>query len=178
MRYFIGVTFPEETITKIDSFRKEFKSNKLPEIFEPHITIKYRSGLFDDMIWLNKVKPIIENYPSFDVDFNGIGTFPGVIILKIEASKPLMSLHNLLYNEIKPDENDPTMRCFEGEKYIPHSTLGMQSWGMTAEELSLMREQAEAKLVPLPKFKVSFLRVYRQEKENFRYEKLIDIPLK
>jgi len=177
MRYFIGIVPPEKIKRKINSFRKEFKNNKLPKIFEPHITIKYRSGLADDMLWLDKVEPIIRKYPKFEVAFAGVGTFPDVVILKVEASEEITALHKALYYAIKPDESDPTLRCFENEKYIPHSTLGMVSWGMSREELSVMEDLAEKKLPTNVKFDVNFLRVYRQEQEDVPYKKLVDIPL-
>lgn len=178
MKYFIGISLPAHLSDKILSFQKSFTNNKLPEILEPHITVKTKNGLTEDCDWLNKVKMIIESHPEFEIDFEGIDTFgDDAVILKLSFSKELMRLHKALYYAIKPDENDTTKKYFEDDKYEAHLTLGMNLWGMTIEDLIKMKEKGLKELPSISKFKVTFIRVYQQANLDEPYKKFLDIPL-
>jgi 2'-5' RNA ligase len=178
MNYFIGITPPAHTNEKISSFQKRFPSNKLPYIFEPHITVKTKNGLQDDLAWLSKVTHIIEQHPSFTVGFNGIDMFgDSVVILKPKAPQELIMLHKKLYDAIAPDESDTSKKYFENKKFLPHFTLGMSSWGMSKDELTTMKELSIHELHSLPDFTVTFLRIYRQTGLDEPYLKLLDITL-
>ena len=178
MKYFLGITPPEEIKERIFSFQKSFKNNTLPRIFEPHITVKTKNGLGEDLGWLEKARLVVEDYPKFVIIFEGVDTFgDGVVILRPRLSEKLLSLHKALFQAIKPSEDDTTKKYFENDKYEPHFTLGMDSWGMTKEELVVMREKAVKELSRMPEFEVSFVRVYRQIDLDKPYEKFVDISL-
>lgn len=65
MQYFIGIVPPDEYLERIVSFQKRWSSNGLPDVVEPHVTVKAQSGLTLDMAWL-------ENSP-FDFGSNVLG---------------------------------------------------------------------------------------------------------
>lgn len=178
MKYFIGITPPETIKRKIIDFQKNFPNNELVNMFEPHITIKSKNGLTENGQWLDKVKLVIERYPKFTVEFNGVGMFRDtVVILRLQPSEKLINLHKLLFQTIKPTEQDPTKEYFEDDRYEPHFTLGMNSWGMSKDELVAMKERAIKELSSLASFEVSFIRVYRQLDLDKPYEKFLDVPL-
>jgi 2'-5' RNA ligase len=178
MKYFIGITPPKEINERIASFQRSFVNNKLPEILEPHITVKTKNGLAEDRGWLNKVKSIIENYPRFGIAFEGVDTFgDSVVVLKPCLSKELIALHKALFYAIEPDEEDATKKYYENDKFEAHFTLGMDSWGMTKEELVTMKERGLRELSIMPSFEVAFIRVYQQISLDEPYKKFLDIPL-
>jgi len=178
MKYFIGIIPPEETKSRINNFQRSFSSNKLPYIFEPHITVKSWGGLTDDLMWLDRVIPIIEEYPTFEICLNGVGSFrDDVVILKPVFSKELLALHKKILDIIGPNGYNTYKNFFEGDAYEAHFTLGMNSWGMTKDELFSLKDMGIKELSDIPKFNVTFLRVYRQEKIDEPYKKFIDIKL-
>ena len=147
-------------------------------MFEPHITIKTKNGLTEDLSWIEKVRPVIESYHKFEVSFTGVDTFRDeVVILRIEPSKELVGLHKELFRTISPDETDTSRKYFENDRFEPHLTLGMSSWGMNKEELVVMKEAAEKEFPAIPKFEVPFVRIYRQKELDELYEEFLDIPL-
>lgn len=157
MKFFIGITPPPAIKERIFSFQKSFPTNKLPEILEPHITVKTKNGLTEDCSWLDTARSIIEDHPKFEVTFNGVGTFgDGVVVLLPHASKELTALHETLFCAIKPDESDRTKKYFEGDNFEAHFTLGMNSWGMTKEDLVVMKERGLIALAHLPGFEVFY----------------------
>ena len=178
MKYFIGIILPIETGNRIVSFQKGFPSNKLPEILEPHITVKTKNGLTEDLNWLDKVKRTLKNHSTFEVAFDDVSIFgDSVVVIKIRPSKELTAFHKALFYAIKPDEQDTTKKCFENEKYEDNITLGMISWGMTKEELVFMKEKGLKELSNIPKFSVSFVRIFQQANLDEAYKKFLDIPL-
>jgi hypothetical protein len=54
MQYFVGVVPPEEYLKRVVAFQKRWTTNRLPEVVEPHMTVKAQDGLTEDMNWLNK----------------------------------------------------------------------------------------------------------------------------
>jgi len=178
MKYFIGITPPEDTCKKITSFQKSFAHNILPTIFEPHITVKSRNGLTEDLVWLDIAKTVIKNHSSFEISFDKIDSFSdSVIIIRTTVSKELIALHKALYHAIKPTETDPTKKYFENDNFEAHLTLGMSSWGMTLDELAGMKAKATHELMHLPSFPVTLLRIYCQEQPDEPFKKILDIPL-
>ena len=178
MEYFIGIVPPQETLKKIYTFQKSFTSNRLPDIIEPHITVKTKNGLTEDCRWLQTITHIIEEYPRFVITLKGVDMFrDSVVILRPEVSEELIGLHKILYQAIQPNESDPGKQFYENHYFEAHITLGMVSWGMTNEELLCMRERAVQELSHLPGFAVTFIRVYRQTQLTGPFNTFLDIPL-
>jgi len=175
MKFFIGITPPKEIKEKIIAFQRLFPHNEAPNIFEPHITVKAQSGLADDLSWLSEVKVIAAKNNKFEISFAGIGTFgESVVFLKPGYSSQLIELHKKLFEAIKPE--DAGKGYFENEQYSPHLTLGGTGWGLNKGELAEIKKEAEKRLEQLPKFDISFIRVYRQLNNDEPYHKFLDLP--
>jgi 2'-5' RNA ligase len=143
---------------------------------EPHITVKAQGGLSEDKGWISSVKKAVQGYPNFHISMVDVGNFgENVVFLTPSPTRELSDLHKILMNTIKPGD-ELTKKYFEGANYHFHLTLAGTSWGMTSQELLLVKEGAKDKLLKLPKFKVSFIRVYEKKISGGKYEKLIDIP--
>lgn len=178
MQYFIGIPLPNDIKEKIVSFQKSFVRNKVPLMVEPHITVKAQGGLTEDKSWIPAIENAIENYPAFEVSFTNVGNFGERVAFLVPSSgKELMRLHRILIDTIKPGA-ELMEKYFEGSNYHFHLTLAGTSWGMTSEELMLVKEKAKIELLNLPKFTVSFIRVYEQKDPDESYEKFLDIPLR
>ena len=48
MEYFIAITPPKEQGEEIRQFQKRWPGNRLPDLVEPHITVKSQGGLGDN----------------------------------------------------------------------------------------------------------------------------------
>ena len=178
MQYFIGIPLPDDIKEKIVSFQESFANNKVHLMVEPHITVKAQGGLIEDKFWIPAIENAIKEYPAFEVSFADVGNFGERVAFLVPSSgKELMGLHRILVNVIKPSA-ELMEKYFEGDNYHFHLTLAGTSWGMTSEELMLVKEKAKIELLNLQKFRVSFIRVYEQKDHDGPYEKLLDIPLK
>lgn len=178
MKYFLGITLPLVTRERILEIQKSYPSNKVPYLYEPHITLKRSVGLTEDKAWLAKVMSLIGNYSRFSLELNEIGEFEdNVLFLRPAYSDELINLHKQLVSMLSPNPDD-NKKSFEGDFYNPHCTLGETTWGgMTSEELIGMKKKAEIYLSDIPPFQVDFVRLFQKENEEI-YAKLIDIPLK
>lgn len=175
MQFFIGIIPPDDIKQKIISFQKKFKNNGVPFVAEPHITIKAQSGLMDDLLWLSKVESIIKNIQSFDIKLEKVDDFNNkVIFLKPSFSKELIKFHKGLFKTIEPGDK-MAEKYFENDKYIAHLTLGEN---LPEENSILMKQLAEKELLNFPSFKISFVRIFRQDINGGPYYKFLDIPLK
>lgn len=145
---------------------------------ESHITVKAQGGLTEDKYWIPAVEDAVKKYPAFDVSFIDAGNFEGRAAFLVPSStKEIMGLHNILLEIIKPS-SELLEKYFEGEKYFPHLTLAGTAHGIMSEELISVEEKARAELLSLPKFTVSFIRVYEEKDSNGPYEKFYDVFLK
>lgn len=179
MKYFIGIVPPLITKERIIDFQKSFRTNQVPFIYEPHITLKSPHGLSGDRAWLAKILTFVGSYPRFQIKFDKVGGFnKQILFLNLKYSEELMNLHKSLLELLNIDKEDME-KCFEGPLYHPYLTLGETTWGkMDVDELEEMKKRAEFELSDLPAFQVDCLRVYEKEKSGDLYQKLIDIPLK
>ncbi|WP_246944748.1 2'-5' RNA ligase family protein [Bacillus pinisoli] len=67
MQYFIGIVPSEEYKEKIEEVQLSLKNNLLPDIVEPHITIKAQGGLTADKEWLKEVQRICTETSPFNL---------------------------------------------------------------------------------------------------------------
>lgn len=180
MQYFIGVVPPEEIKNKIVYFQNSFHGNRISSLVEPHITVKAQGGLVLDMEWLNRVKGAAKDVSCFKVRLTEVGAFGnGVVYLAPKSAVDLFNLHAKLVSAVNPSD-DEVRKYFEGAGYHPHLTLaaaGNREWSVSSETLSRIKKEAEDKLLDLPEFEVTFIRVYRQENDGDPYVKFLDIPL-
>ncbi len=175
MKFFIGITPPQETRDQIIAFQRSFLNNLLPDKIEPHITVKAQAGLTEDTAWIGKVESVAKTCSRFSISFDGIGTFDDtVVFLKPVISQQLIDLHRKLVEAINPDAEE-LKNYFELDRYNPHLSLGGKGWGLQAEELSNLKNMAKTELANVPPFEVTFLRIYRQSLLDGPYEMFKDI---
>lgn len=177
MQYFIGIPLPDDLKKRIVSFQKSFENNKVPLMVEPHITVKAQGGLSEDKSWIPSIENVVKNYSVFEVSFTDVDSFGEHVAFLVPSSgKELIGLHKILVDTIRPNA-ELIEKYFEGDNYHFHLTLAGTSWGMTSEELISVKKRAKNELLDLPKFTVSFIRVYERKDSDKPYERLLDIPL-
>lgn len=153
MKYFIGITPPENYLEKIRIFQMRWKSNRLPYMVEPHVTVKSQAGLTDDFSWLEKVEKICAETAPFSVALGLPEWFGDHVLFLSVLSEKILPLHQALVEAVNPPQ-DVRIKFFEGDPYHAHLTLGMGEQGMSAEDLKEMAREATA-LHPLPTFSSS-----------------------
>ncbi|WP_456278983.1 2'-5' RNA ligase family protein [Bacillus sp. AK128] len=176
MQFFIGIVPPEEYKEKIKKFQRNWASNSLPDVVEPHITVKAQGGLNTEKNWLKEVEKICQGTSPFKLTLNKPAFFGEVVMYLTVDCREIYELHRKIVNVISPG-NELIKKYLELEHYVPHLTLGQTNWGLTNLELKEMARIAEEELSPYPTFIIDFLRVY-QEVEPHKYRKLLDIQLK
>lgn len=175
MQYFIGIVPPKEYLQRIVDFQKRWTNNRLPEVVEPHITIKAQSGLTTDMKWLNKVREVCFSFPRFKMSLAAPATFGNAVLYLGIESNQTYKLHRRLVETISPSV-EQIERYMELDRYIPHLTLGQTRWGINEFQLNEMKVEAISSLAPYPTFTVSQIRVYREVTPD-KYEPFEDILL-
>lgn len=175
MQFFIGIVPPKEYSKKITDFQKQWKNNLLPEVVEPHITIKAQGGLSAKANWLREVKKVCKDAKSFKLRLTKPSFFGESVLFLSVQSDEIIDLHKKIVNAIAP-EKDLIKKYMELDYYVPHLTLGQLHWGLSSNELIDMAKMAEECLSPYPIIDVNFLRVF-QEIEPNKYRKYLDIPL-
>lgn len=119
MKYFIGITPPDDYKEKIVAFRNRWSSNRLNDVVEPHITVKAQGGLTADLHWLESVRETCSLMPSFQLSLSEPESFGNAVtFLSVETSK-VIELHRKLVKVIYPSQ-ELIDRYFEMDKYHPH----------------------------------------------------------
>lgn len=175
MQYFIGIIPPVEYQQQIIEFQKCWPNNRLPDVVEPHVTLKAQGGLTADLAWVDRVKDICSKFPSFDLSIVEPRFFDNSILYLGVESKQIVELHKRLVDTVSP-AREVIQRYFELDLFTPHLTLGKTYWGLTESELQEMQFKAGGVLCPFPTFNVKYIRIYR-EFEKDKYEPFRDIPL-
>lgn len=175
MQYFIGIVPPDEYLERVVSFQKSWSSNGLPDVVEPHVTVKAQSGLTLDMAWLEKVKVICSSFSNFQLSLSEPALFGNEVIFLSVQSKELLELHKKLVNAVTPSK-EQMQRYSELDLFTPHLTLGQTYWGMNQSEIAEMKSEAGYVLAPFPTFTVSYVRVYKEVQAN-NYQLYEDIQL-
>ncbi|OZM57585.1 2'-5' RNA ligase [Lottiidibacillus patelloidae] len=177
MQYFIGIVPPDNYKEQIIKFQKKWKGNTLPDLVEPHITLKAQGGLTADERWINQVKIVCSNFPSFKVAIDKPMFFGDEILYLSANSNELKELHEQLVQVISPSK-DLIKKYFELDDFVPHMTLAKTYYGLSSEDLKEMAKMAEEELSPYPTYEVNFIRIYVENSKLKKYETYLDIPLK
>ncbi|MDQ0898912.1 2'-5' RNA ligase family protein [Paenibacillus sp. V4I7] len=175
MQYFIGIVPPDEYLERVVAFQKRWLSNGLPNVVEPHVTVKAQSGLTLDMAWLEKVKVVCSSFSKFQLALSEPALFGNQVIFLSVQSNELLELHKKLVNVVTPSK-ELMQRYAELDLFTPHLTLGQTYWGMKESEILEMKSEAGDVLAPFPTFTVSYVRVYKEVKPN-KYQLYEDIKL-
>lgn len=176
MKYFIGIVPPEETTNRIIKFQRQWEENQLPDVVEPHITLKAQGGLTDDLDWIQKVEEVSMDISSFQLTWAEPKYFGNdILYFSMKPSEELHELHRRIVEVISPSPED-IKKYFELEDFVPHLTLGKTYWGISSDQLRDMSERAYQLLPSLKAFDVECIRVY-YEKESNKYVTFQDIQL-
>lgn len=100
MQYFIGIVPPEEYLEQLVAFQKRWLSNGLPNVVEPHVTVKAQSGLNLDMAWLEKIKVVCSSFSKFQLSLSEPALFGNQVIFLSVQSNELLELHKKLVNVV------------------------------------------------------------------------------
>ncbi|KRF21733.1 2'-5' RNA ligase family protein [Paenibacillus sp. Soil787] len=176
MQYFIGVVPPLEYMEKIICFQKNWKSNGVINVVEPHITLKAQGGLTPDIRWLGDLEKLCREISPFRIILTEPKFFGDYVVYLSMQSEELYQLHNKIVKLINPS-NELIKKYFELQDFVPHLTLGKTFFGMSSNELNEMAIEARRLLTPYPTFVVDQIRVY-QEFEPLKYISYKDIALK
>ncbi|WP_454191303.1 2'-5' RNA ligase family protein [Paenibacillus sp. Marseille-Q7038] len=175
MKYFIGITPPDDYKEKIVTFRGRWSRNRLNDVVEPHITVKAQGGLTVDLHWSESVRKACSLIPSFQLTLSDPGSFGSDVTFLNVKTNNVIDLHKKLVKVILPSQ-ELLDRYFEMDKYHPHLTLGQTYWGLSENEIDEMKLLTINELAPFPTFDVNYVRVYK-EVEPDKYTPFEDIQL-
>jgi 2'-5' RNA ligase len=176
VQYFIGVVPPEDYKQKIVNFQKRAFNGQVPEIVEPHITVKAQGGLTEDLEWLKRVKEVCAAFPAFHLTIGEPKSFGSAILFLSTQTPEVVDLHKQLVEAIAPPK-EVSEKYFELDLYTAHMTLAQTSWGVSEAYLDELKSEAEQILTPYPTFRVDVIRIYNEYQPG-RYQPFLDVPLK
>lgn len=96
MNYFIGIVPPEIYKQRIVRFQQQWRNNKLPNIVEPHITLKAQGGLLLDLRWLEKVADCCKDIETFQLTLDKADFFGDDVLFLHVKSEEILQLHKRL----------------------------------------------------------------------------------
>ena len=167
MENFIAIVPPKKYGETITQFQRRWSDNTLPDLVDPHITVKSQAGLKEDEYWIDSIKTICSNFPMFNLSLKGVKSFgKSVVYLGVESDR-INVLHRKIVEAISPDPEN-SMRYFELDLYEPHLTLGSKEYGMSEIELSEMKESANNCFLDFQPFIVNSLRIYKLLENKYR----------
>ena len=109
----------------INKLKKLSPEHRYSTSDELHITIKfikYLPSKSDDLIlqkYVQKVKAIIESFPHFKLEINGLNHFPNVIFAQVFSSdNQIFKLHRKLCSVLPS-----SFPIYENENYTPHIAI-------------------------------------------------------
>lgn len=141
MNFFVGIPPPLIFSDKVVAFQKTITGNTMPELVEPHITIKAQGGLDDELKWVGNVKEVCRNTHPFEISILDPATFDdNVLYLRVD-SEVIIQLHKDIVLKIHPSKED-LEGFFELDQFVPHLTLGISNDTLTTEIIREMRKKA------------------------------------
>ncbi|UTR07105.1 2'-5' RNA ligase family protein [Alkalihalobacillus sp. LMS6] len=176
MNYFIGIVPPEIYKQRIVRFQQQWRNNKLPNIVEPHITLKAQGGLLLDLRWLEKVADCCKDIETFQLTLDKADFFGDDVLFLHVKSEEILQLHKKIVHAVAPTDQ-LIEQYMELEKYVPHLTLGQSHWGLSRDELKEMYGSINKNLELFQPFSVDYLRIYRETEAN-HYTTYRDLYLK
>ncbi|MGP4068482.1 2'-5' RNA ligase family protein [Halobacillus sp. B29] len=171
--YFIGIVPPKSYMERVEHFRKQWMTYS---IVEPHITLKAQGGLSPDKNWIERVREVCENVRTFSIQVAEPAYFGDHVLYLSVHSEDLVRLHEYIVHEISPSD-EQVRKYFELDEFVPHLTLGKESFGLSKRQLFEMENTASRELSPFPQFEVEFIRIYERKTGLDRYEPFEDIYL-
>lgn len=159
MPFFIGLALPPNFARKVLKFQRKYENNSLPEIVEPHITVKAQGGLSEGMDWLSPVRNVIEGTIPFEVKVGKPNTFAGKVVYLSVQSDGAKSLHRELVKAVSPSE-DEIAAYYEMDSYVPHVSIAIIDEQLGSDTFERIREDASKTFTGSFSFMVESARIY------------------
>lgn len=139
--YFISISVPEPLASWIIRFQRRHAENTLPDLVEPHITVKNPDGLLEGRPWKEEVRSLCYSFHPIRIRLVSSGNL-GRNVLYIKAESPdLMEFHmklvSLFHQFSDKGGDDP-----EGENYSPHVSIAIGGIGVDASLMDIISEEA------------------------------------
>ncbi|GGK94964.1 2'-5' RNA ligase family protein [Deinococcus radiotolerans] len=118
--YLLALRPPPEIEARIVAFREAHGVRDAAAV--PHITVKARSGLKDDLRWLELLPAVAAATPPIPVELLAPRVFPNGSALYLPARSPgSVRLHLALLDALRPARRFE----YEGPQMTPHLTLAL-----------------------------------------------------
>ena len=125
MRYFIGLTTPEELSQSVTKARRQFgeAGERAIQRLEPHLTLVLPFNTdVEPAVITKQLKDAVADHEPFDVTITKVDSFRrGMYYLGVKSSKQLSTLQNKLFKLIEGDVRHQLVR----DHYVfrPHVTV-------------------------------------------------------
>ncbi|GEM47427.1 2'-5' RNA ligase family protein [Deinococcus cellulosilyticus] len=158
--YVLALIPPEPIYGQVLQYQLQYKRPNM----EPHITIKFKAGLTDDLEWLPRVREMCAEVKPFSVHLSGTRTFGRRVLFWDVVSPGAKDLH---LKTLQAVGHPPQTDLFEGEAYQMHMTLLYDPKPVQLAEAADLFREAD--------FTATFLRL-AVKKPHGRYETVEDLP--
>ena len=158
--YVLALIPPEPISGQVLSYQLQYKRPNM----EPHITIKFKAGLTDDLEWFSRVRDLCAATRPFEVQLSGIRTFGKRVLFWDVVSPGARDLH---LKTLQAVGHPPQANLFEGDAYQMHMTLLYDPKPAQIREAEGLFGEAG--------FTATFLRL-AVKKPHGRYETVEDLP--
>ncbi len=173
MRYFIGLSVPDELAAAIVDIRRQFgvAGEAINKNSEPHMTLipPFETSIAPEAI-ADELARSLTLIEPFTLETTKLGSFPPrVWYLGVEPHESLIALHELVARVI---ETRPSEYHFRGgsEKFHPHLTLMTR---LTPDEFRAAEAILRATNLPPTSWRVDTIQLYRRETDRWERDRAI-----
>lgn len=160
---FMAVVPPERITSDIVRLRR---SVGLDTAFLPHVTVKAQPNLEVPELWRPVVRDALAAVAPFQVTLGDVGWFgDGIVFLNV--SDEVVRVHRVLLDTIETVIEGQRFE-YEGDRYVPHLTLGAAFVGETREQLRQLAEIARG--IRWPAFRVHEVIEFRRRRRDEKYK--------
>ncbi|WP_182579439.1 2'-5' RNA ligase family protein [Mammaliicoccus sciuri] len=176
-KYFIGIVPPEPMYSTVLNLQHQYMDRIG---VEPHITLKAQSNLTIDENWIEEITNLINHTSKFNVTQKKTAYCGKEVLYVSFDSLEIHDLHKQIVGLLNVTK-EMQQKYFEGDLYVPHLTVGKQSYGddissgNNINNLLNMEKQLNQKDIFKP-FQVNEVYIYKYV--NNKYVRLKKVGLK
>lgn len=176
-KYFIGIVPPEPMYSTVLNLQHQYMDRIG---VEPHITLKAQSNLTIDENWIEDITNLINHTSKFIVTPKQTAYFGKEVLYVSFDSLEIHDLHQQIVGLLNVTK-EMQQKYFEGDLYVPHLTVGKQSYGddissgNNINNLLNMEKELNEKDIFKP-FQVNEVYIYKYV--NNKYVRLKKVGLK